>query len=267
MLDELFGDLAHRGYTLLGPTIRDGAIVHAELASGSHLPIGWTETQDAGTFRLRERNGAAPFRYAVGPDSWKRYLFPPRLTLRRAQCDGNGGFHIEATGSELPALALIGVIEGDVAASVDTETVLNGDAHDAVQINTGGGCHLEADMIEQAFDSLDLDALDVVVIENVGNLICPTSWDLGEAYKVCLASTPEGSDKPIKYPELFAVSDVVVLNKADLVELLEFDRTRFDEALRALNADVTVFDVSSRTGEGVDTWVDWLITQANMDRA
>lgn len=165
---------------------------------------------------------------------------------------------ILATIRELAGRARVGVIEGDVAGSVDTETVLDGGAHDAVQINTGGGCHLEAGMIEQGLDSLDLDALDVVFIENVGNLICPTSWDLGEAYKVCLASTPEGSDKPVKYPELFAVSDVVVLNKIDLLEFLDFDRAQFDDALRALNADVTVFDVSSRTGEGVDAWADWL---------
>ena len=103
------------------------------------------------------------------------------------------------------------------------------------------------------------DALDIVFIENVGNLICPTSWDLGEAYKVCLASTPEGSDKPIKYPELFAASDVVVLNKIDLLEHLDFDRAQFDEALNALNSDVTVFDVSARTGEGVEAWVNWLL--------
>ncbi len=165
---------------------------------------------------------------------------------------------ILATIKQLGKRARVGVVEGDVAGSLDTETVLDGGAHDAVQINTGGGCHLEAGMIEQALDSLDLDGLDVVFIENVGNLICPTSWDLGEAYKLCLASTPEGSDKPIKYPELFAVSDVVVLNKVDLMEHLDFDRNQFDDALRALNADVTVFDVSSRTGEGVDAWADWL---------
>ena len=168
---------------------------------------------------------------------------------------------ILATIRELAGRARVGVVEGDVAGSVDTETVLDGGAHDAVQINTGGGCHLEAGMIERALDDLDLDGLNILFIENVGNLICPTSWDLGEAVKVCLASTPEGSDKPIKYPELFAVSDVVVLNKVDLMEHLDFDRVQFDEALQALNSDVTVFDVSSRTGEGVDAWVDWLMNR------
>lgn len=158
----------------------------------------------------------------------------------------------------IPGSANVGVDEGDVAGSIDTETVLDGGAHDAVQINTDGGCHLEAGMIERALNSLDLETLDIVFIENVGNLICPTSWDLGETYKVCLASTPEGSDKPIKYPELFAVSDVVVLNKADLLELVDFDRAQFDEALRTLNADVTVFEVSSHTGEGIDAWADWV---------
>ncbi len=165
---------------------------------------------------------------------------------------------ILATVAALGDRANVGVIEGDVAGSVDTETVLDGGAHDAVQINTGGGCHLEAAMIERALDDLDLNALDVIFVENVGNLICPTSWDLGEDLKVCLASTPEGSDKPIKYPELFAVSDVVVLNKVDLMDHLDFDRSQFDEALKALNSDVTVFDVSSRTGEGVGAWGNWL---------
>ncbi len=157
--------------------------------------------------------------------------------------------------------ALVGVIEGDIAGSIDTEKVLAAGAHDAVQINTGGNCHLEAGMVQQALDDLDLDRLDIVFVENVGNLVCPTHWALGEQIKLCLVSTAEGDDKPIKYPDIFAVSDVIVLNKIDLIELVEFDRPFFYESVRALNQHAPLFEVSCRTGAGLPAWVDWLMSQ------
>src|SRR5262249_43153208 len=120
--------------------------------------------------------------------------------------------------------ACVGVIEGDIAGSIDTEKVLAAGARDAVQINTGGGCHLEAGMVQQALDELDLAQLDIVFVENVGNLVCPTHWALGEQLKLVLSSTAEGHDKPIKYPEIFAVSDLILLNKIDLIELVDFER-------------------------------------------
>ncbi len=155
--------------------------------------------------------------------------------------------------------ARLGVIEGDIAGSIDTEKVLAGGASDAIQINTGGNCHLEANMVHRALDDLDLGKCDVLVIENVGNLVCPTHWALGEHLKLCLVGAAEGHDKPIKYPQIFAVSDVIVLNKIDLIEHVDFDRTIFYESIQALNPGVPIFEVSCRTGEGLDAWTGWLL--------
>lgn len=152
----------------------------------------------------------------------------------------------------------IGVIEGDIAGSIDTETVLAAGAADAVQINTGGGCHLEANMVGAALDNFDLSQLDLIFVENVGNLVCPTHWTLGEHLRLCLLSTPEGHDKPLKYPALFESSDVIVVNKIDLLEWVDFDREAFREWVRALNPGAPVIELSCRTGEGVEEWVGWL---------
>lgn len=151
----------------------------------------------------------------------------------------------------------IGVLEGDIAGSIDTAQVLTAGARDAVQINTGGTCHLEARMIDEALAQLDLDALDLLFIENVGNLICPTHWDLGAHYTICLVSAAEGHDKPLKYPAIFARSDAIVLNKIDLASLCDFDREQFYRHLRALTR-APVFELSCRTGEGLERWIVWL---------
>jgi hydrogenase nickel incorporation protein HypB len=161
----------------------------------------------------------------------------------------------------LQGRARVGVIEGDIAGSIDTEKVMAAGASDAVQINTGGNCHLEAGMVDRALASLELGHLDILFIENVGNLVCPTSWALGERRKVCVLSTPEGHDKPIKYPDIFAVSDAIVLNKIDLLEFVDFERTRFYDSVRALNKRAPIFDVSCRTGAGIAEWVEWLLAQ------
>ena len=151
-----------------------------------------------------------------------------------------------------------GVIEGDIAGSIDTESVLAAGASDAVQINTGGNCHLEANMVQRALDSLDLTQLDLVFVENVGNLVCPTHWFLGEQIRLCVLSTPEGHDKPVKYPQIFAISDVIVLNKIDLMEWVNFDRGFFYDSVRALNRKAPVFEISCRTGQGMSNWIAWL---------
>jgi hydrogenase nickel incorporation protein HypB len=155
----------------------------------------------------------------------------------------------------------IGVIEGDIAGSIDAEKVLEAGADAAVQINTGGNCHLEANMVQRALGEVDLGHLDIVFIENVGNLVCPTHWALGEGLRLCLASTAEGHDKPVKYPDIFARSDVVVLNKTDLAELVDFDRDFFYRSLRGLNPTAPVFEVSCRTGAGIIEWAGWLSEQ------
>lgn len=157
--------------------------------------------------------------------------------------------------------ARIGVIEGDIAGSIDAELVLAAGARDAVQINTGGNCHLEADMVAQVFDRLDLASLDLVLIENVGNLVCPTHWRLGEQLRLCLVGAAEGHDKPVKYPEIFVGSDAIVLNKTDLIELVDFDHAAFITAVRALSPEAPIFEVSCRTGVGVSAWAEWLLEQ------
>ena len=163
--------------------------------------------------------------------------------------------------------ARFGVIEGDIAGSIDTEKVIAAGAGDAVQINTGGNCHLEANMVDRALDRLDLAAFDIMIVENVGNLVCPTHWALGEHLRLCVLSTAEGHDKPIKYPQMFVQSDAIVLNKIDLIELVDFERNSFYESVRALNPHAPIFEVSCRTGEGIATWADWLLGQrARVDR-
>lgn len=160
----------------------------------------------------------------------------------------------------------VGVIEGDIAGSIDAEKVQQAGAREVVQINTGGGCHLEAGMVQQALGDVSLDELDLLFIENVGNLVCPTHWQLGEQYKVCLASAAEGHDKPVKYPEIFAASDLVVLNKVDLIEHVDFDPESFYGSLQALGVRGNVLELSCRSGAGVTAWVGWLREHARAIR-
>jgi hydrogenase nickel incorporation protein HypB len=151
----------------------------------------------------------------------------------------------------------IGVIEGDIASRVDADTI-EALGIPVVQINTGGTCHLDANMVHGALDQLPLHDLDLLLIENVGNLICPTDFALGEAVKVMIASVPEGDDKPYKYPAMFAAVDALVVNKTDLLPYVEFDLEGFRRLVEGLNPDVRIFDVSCKTGEGIATWTDWL---------
>ena len=151
----------------------------------------------------------------------------------------------------------IGVIEGDIASRVDADTI-EALGIPVVQINTGGTCHLDANMVQGALHQLPLHDLDLLFIENVGNLICPTDFALGEALKVMVASIPEGDDKPYKYPAMFAAVDAIVINKIDLLPYVEFDLDSFRKLVVGLNADVQVFEVSCKTGEGIGAWADWL---------
>ena len=154
-----------------------------------------------------------------------------------------------------------GVVEGDVAGRVDADKVAAA-GMPVVQINTGGGCHLDAPQVQGALERLPLDEIDLLFIENVGNLICPTGFDLGERLKIMIAHVPEGDDKPIKYPGMFTAVDALVLNKVDLMPYVEFDESAFRTAFRALNAGAPLFPLSCRTGEGIESWVEWLLAQA-----
>ena len=164
----------------------------------------------------------------------------------------------------------VAVIEGDIASDVDAYKVK---AHGAaaVQINTGGLCHLEGNMIMEAVDAFDqavgLDNIDVIFIENVGNLVCPVDFDLGENLSIMILSVPEGDDKPIKYPGIFQHAGAQLLNKVDVAPAFDFDMDRYTKTLDDLNPQAPRFAVSARKGEGMDAWCDWLIGQIEQARA
>jgi hydrogenase nickel incorporation protein HypB len=152
------------------------------------------------------------------------------------------------------------------ASKVDAEKVK---AHGipVVQINTGGACHLEADMISRALDALPLADLDLIIIENVGNLVCPTEFDLGQGARIVILSVPEGDDKPLKYPQIFALADAIVLNKYDTMHVFDFDEAAFRDAVRHLNGGAPIFPISAKTGEGVEAWAAWLSERVDSARA
>jgi len=151
----------------------------------------------------------------------------------------------------------IAIIEGDIASSVDAEKI-KAQGIPAVQINTGGACHLESAMLKRAIDVLDLERLDLIIIENVGNLVCPTDFDLGENAKIMILSVPEGDDKPLKYPGVFQVAEAVILNKVDTMPVFDFDREAFDTAVRNLNPKAPIFPIAATKGTGVEEWASWL---------
>ena len=151
----------------------------------------------------------------------------------------------------------IAVIEGDIASDVDSQRVKE-QGVPAVQINTGGACHLESQMIRKALDVLDLDALDLILIENVGNLVCPTDFYLGENIKAMILSIPEGHDKPLKYPGVFQVSSAIILNKIDTLQVFSFDERAFKQSVEQINPAAPVFPISATTGSGIRLWTEWL---------
>lgn len=151
----------------------------------------------------------------------------------------------------------IAVIEGDIQDTYDADRVA-ALGIPAVQINTGGGCHLDGNMIREALAGLDLDAIDLLIVENVGNLVCPAEFKVGENAKVMILSAPEGADKPAKYPLMFQESSVLIINKIDLMPYVDFDREKARHDARTVNKDLTIFEVSCRTGEGLEGWFAWL---------
>jgi hydrogenase nickel incorporation protein HypB len=154
----------------------------------------------------------------------------------------------------------IGVIEGDISSSIDAETVAK-ESVPVVQINTGGECHLESFQVQNALNNMPLPDIDLLLIENVGNLVCPAEFSIGEDLKVLIASVPEGDDKPYKYPLMFNTVDAIVLNKLDLLPYVKFDVAGFTKTVKTINPKVQLFKVSCTTGEGIQPWSDWLQTQ------
>lgn len=168
--------------------------------------------------------------------------------------------------NELSKAYKIAVIEGDIASDVDAQTIKEtGTA--AVQINTGGLCHLESKMISKALDVLDLENLDLIIIENVGNLVCPVDFDLGEDIKAMILSVPEGDDKPLKYPGVFQAADLLMVNKIDTLPVFDFDTEAFDSEISKLNPQAEVHKISATKGEGVKELAEWIRNQIEAKRA
>jgi hydrogenase nickel incorporation protein HypB len=160
----------------------------------------------------------------------------------------------------------IGVIEGDIQSSYDAERISTKGVQ-VVQLNTGGSCHLDGNMIKLALEALDLDELDLLVVENVGNLVCPAEFNLGEDMKAMILSVAEGDDKPLKYPFMFQQSRVLLINKVDLLPYVDCDVGKMKEHARQVNRNLEIFEISCRTGEGLDGWADWLREQVNDRKA
>jgi hydrogenase nickel incorporation protein HypB len=160
----------------------------------------------------------------------------------------------------------IGVIEGDTApVTIDADKIIKA-GMPAVQINTGGDCHLEAAMLSDGIKQLPLNDIDIMIVENVGNLICPAAWTLGTHISLLVASVPEGDDKPYKYPNIYRGLDVIVINKTDLMPYVEYNMDYFRKGVEMLNPGLITFPLSCRTGEGVDAWIDWLKAQVKQYR-
>ena len=154
----------------------------------------------------------------------------------------------------------INVIEGDIDSTVDSEKIIR-NGGDAVQIQTGGDCHVDASMIKAAIETIDLKDYDVIFIENVGNLVCPAEFDTGANLKVMILSVPEGDDKILKYPLMFNVCDALIINKIDCIEFFDFDFNVLKNRVSLINPKMKIFQVSAKTGEGIIEWCDWLSKQ------
>ncbi|MDB9313421.1 hydrogenase nickel incorporation protein HypB [Spirulina sp. CS-785/01] len=181
------------------------------------------------------------------------------LVLNLVSSPGSGKTSLlERTAFEVQEKLSCGVVVGDLETDNDAQR-LQQKGIPTIQITTGTLCHLEADIVLQAAQQLDLDSLDVLIVENVGNLVCPASYDLGENLRVVMLSTTEGEDKPLKYPTMFKSADVVLLNKVDIAEVVGFDRDKALMNIQKMNPQATIFEVSAKTGEGMQGWYDYLV--------
>ncbi len=155
----------------------------------------------------------------------------------------------------------IGVMEADIDSDVDARKMREATGVESVQLHTGGMCHLDAEMTRQGLAALDLAATDLVILENVGNLVCPAEFDTGAVRNAMILSVPEGDDKPLKYPLMFSVCDVVLINKTDVMPYFDFDLEKCTEYIRMRNPKAQVIPICAKTGEGIDTFADWIIAE------
>ena len=164
---------------------------------------------------------------------------------------------LERTIERLRGQLEVGVIEGDIETGNDAERIEAAGA-ETIQINTRGACHLEAHMVQDALKEMNLTGMRLLFIENIGNLVCPAAWDLGEDIRVVVASTTEGDDKPAKYPQMFAISQLMIVNKIDLLPYVDYSLEKVKRQALAINPNLLIFEVSCRSGEGLDAWCEWL---------
>lgn len=170
---------------------------------------------------------------------------------------------LEQMGRHFAGQMKIGVIEGDIQTTLDAERVAAAGLQ-AVQIETDGACHLDANMIQNALENLDLATLDLLIVENVGNLVCPAEFNVGENLKVMMLSVTEGDDKPYKYPLMFRESQVLLISKVELLPHLRCDIEKIKEAARSINPDLIIFEISAYTGQGLDDWHNWIREQTTI---
>lgn len=165
-----------------------------------------------------------------------------------------------ATINKLKNKMNIGVMEADIDSDVDAHTISKTGAK-VIQLHTGGMCHLDAEMTKQGLQGLEADGLDLTILENVGNLVCPAEFDTGAVKNVMILSVPEGDDKPLKYPLMFSICDVLLINKIDAMGFFDFDMEAAIERVEKLNPNIKVFPISAKTGDGIDDWTNWLHTE------
>lgn len=153
-----------------------------------------------------------------------------------------------------------GVMEADIDSDVDANTLIEAGIP-SIQLHTGGMCHLDADMTKQGIEGLGCEDVDLAILENVGNLVCPAEFDTGASKNAMILSVPEGDDKPLKYPLMFSIVDVLLINKIDAMDYFDFDMKACEERVKKLNPNITIIPISAKTGEGIDKWADWLRTE------
>lgn len=160
----------------------------------------------------------------------------------------------------------IAVMEADIDSDVDARKIKEGTGVQSIQLHTGGMCHLDAEMTRQGLAGLDLDAVDLVILENVGNLVCPAEFDTGASKNCMILSVPEGHDKPLKYPLMFSVCDLVLINKTDVIPYFDFDMAACEKYIKMRNPDAVVIPVCAKTGEGIDRFAEWLLTNVRRQK-
>ena len=157
----------------------------------------------------------------------------------------------------------VAVMEADIDSDVDAVKIKEATGIESIQLHTGGMCHLDAEMTRQGLDNVPLDSLDLVILENVGNLVCPAEFDTGSCRNAMILSVPEGHDKPLKYPLMFSVCDLVLVNKTDVMPYFDFDLAKCEEYVHMRNPKATVIPICAKTGEGVEKFADWLLNEVN----